>query len=72
MAEADLDVFDEIAPGNEQEEAETAEEEIIESEEFIYFNPDRVTEHREYDIGNEIGCTVSTSQIVTNENILAD
>ena len=72
MAEEEYDAFDEVAPGTQQVEAETAEEETVESEAFIYFNPDRATEHREYDIGIEIGCSVSASQIVTNDNVLPD
>jgi len=36
------DAFDELAPGAQQVEAETAEEEIVESEKFVYLNPDKV------------------------------
>ncbi|XP_060573123.1 uncharacterized protein LOC132731041 [Ruditapes philippinarum] len=72
MAEEEYNAYDEIAPGTQQEEAETAEEEPVESETFIYFNPDRVSEQREYDIGIEIGCSVSSAQISSNENILSD
>ena len=35
------DAFDELAPGTEQIESETAEEQTVESEKFVYFNPDR-------------------------------
>ena len=70
MAEADHDAYDEIAPATQQEEAEAALEEPIESESFIYFNPDRAVEHRQYDIGIEIGCTVSTAHVDTNENLM--
>ncbi|XP_060603545.1 uncharacterized protein LOC132756482 [Ruditapes philippinarum] len=72
MAEEEYNAYDEIAPGTQQEEAETAEEEPVESETFIYFNPDRVSEQREYDIGIEIGCSISSAQISSNENILSD
>ncbi|XP_060603693.1 uncharacterized protein LOC132756597 [Ruditapes philippinarum] len=72
MAEAEYNAYDEIAPGTQEEEAETAEEEPVESETFIYFNPDRVSEQREYDIGIEIGCSISSAQISSNENMLPD
>ncbi|XP_053402924.1 uncharacterized protein LOC123548901 [Mercenaria mercenaria] len=72
LAEAEYDAFDEIAPGTQQVEAETAEEETVESETFIYFNLDRAVEHREYDIGIEIGCSVSAPQILSSENLLSD
>jgi hypothetical protein len=71
LAEAEYDAFDEIAPSTQQIEGDDAEEEPVESEQFIYFNPDRI-EHREYDIGTEIGCYVATPQIDVNENILSD
>jgi hypothetical protein len=72
LAEAEYNAYDEIAPGTQQEEAETAEEEPVESETFIYLNPDRVSEQREYDIGMEIGCSISSTQISFNENSLPD
>ncbi|KAH3877658.1 hypothetical protein DPMN_001534 [Dreissena polymorpha] len=40
VVEADCDGFDDIAPSTEQMEGDTAEEEAIDSELFIYFNPD--------------------------------
>ena len=72
MAEADYDAFDEIAPGTEQVEADTAEETPVESEAFVYFNPDRVSEHRNYDIAIEIGCAVSAPQINPHAIILPE
>ena len=72
LAEAEYDAYDEIAPGTQQVEADTAEEESTDSEAFVYFNPDRAVEHRQYDIGIEIGCSVAGAQINTNENILQD
>lgn len=47
IAETEYDAFDAIAPSVQQTEAETAQDEAIESEAFIHFNPDRITEHRE-------------------------
>lgn len=44
----------------------------LDSESFIYFNPDRAQENRQYDIGLEIGCCVSSQQVNVNENILSD
>ena len=67
-----LDAYDQIAPGALQTEADTAEEESVESESFIFFNPDRISEHRHYDIGIELSCSVSAAQVNTNENIFAD
>lgn len=55
LAETELDAYDEIAPGTQQTEGDTAEDAPLESETFVYFNPDRATEHRQYDIGIEIG-----------------
>lgn len=72
MAETEYDAFDTIASSAQPTEAETAEDEAIESIALFHFNPDRITEHREYDIGNEIGCFVSGAQVHTNENILSD
>ena len=72
LAETEHDAYDEIAPGTQQTEADTAEEEATESENFVYFNPDRAVEHRQYDIGIEIGCAVSAPQINPNEKLLSD
>ncbi|MCG7875518.1 MAG: AAA family ATPase [Candidatus Thiodiazotropha endolucinida] len=71
LAEIEYDAFDDIAPSTQQVEGDDAETEPIQSEEFIYFNPDKI-EHRDYDIGTEIGCYVSSPQIDVNENILSD
>ena len=72
LAENEYDAYDDIAPSAQQAEAEDAEEEPIESEAFIYFNPDRVSEHREYDIQHELGGLVSAPQLTANEHILPD
>ena len=73
MAENDMqDAFDEIAPGTEQIESETAEEQPVDSEKFVCFNPDRVTEQCNYDIGTEIGSSCSVTRIEQSTNLLAD
>ena len=58
MVEAELDGYNEITPRAQQTEADPAEEEYVGSESFIYLNPDRVTEHKHYDIGIELDCSV--------------
>ena len=72
LAEADYDAYDDIAPSTQQAEGDDAEEGAVESQQFIYFNPDRIPEHREYDIGTEIGSYVSAPQVNVNEKILSD
>ena len=64
MAEED-DAYDEIAPNTEHENREAEEEGETEAENFVYFNPDRVVEHRQYDIGLEIqsACSVPARKI---------
>ena len=44
-----------LAPNAEQENREALEEGAKESESFVYFNPDRIVEHRYYDIGIDQG-----------------
>lgn len=64
MMEAEEDSYDKLAPNAEQENREAQEEGVKEAEDFVYFNPERVTEHRHYDIGIEIQCasTVQTEE----------
>ncbi len=71
-AENDYDAFDDIASGTQQVEAETALEESAESETFVYFNPDRVVEQREYDIGIELGSNFASCSIDVNDNVMSD
>ena len=40
IADAEYDAYDEVAPSTQQVEADTAEEQPVESKQFIYFNPD--------------------------------
>ena len=59
MMEAEEAEYDGLAPNAEQENREEEEEGVKESENFVYFNPDRVVEHRHYDIGIELQSTCS-------------
>ena len=73
MAENDYqDAFDELAPGTEQIESETTEEQTVDSENFVYFNPDRAIDQCNYDIGIEIGGSCSITQVEQNSNILGE
>ena len=71
MAEED-DAYDEIAPNTEHENREAEEEGDREAENFLYFNPDRVIEHRQYDIGLEIQSACSVPAIEINGAMLPD
>ena len=46
LAKAEYDAFVDIAPSTRKVEGDDAEIEPVSSEEFIYYNPDRI-EHRE-------------------------
>ena len=70
LAENDYNAYDEIAPGTQQQESETAQEEPTVSEEFVFFNPDKVGGPKEYDIGIELGTGCSAPSIEPTENIL--
>ena len=71
-AEAEENSFDEIAPNTEQENREAEEEGDTESENFVYFNPNRVLEHRHYDIGIELQSTCSVPPVETTGIMLPD
>ena len=64
------DAYDEIAPNTEHENREAEEEGEREAENFVYFNPDRVVEHRQYDIGLEIQSACSVPAIEINGAML--
>ena len=66
------DAFDELAPGTEQMESETAEEQTVESENFVYFKQDRAVDQCTYDIGIEIGGSCSVTRVEQNSNILEE
>ena len=72
MMEAEEAEYDGLAPNSEQENREAEEEGVKESENFVYFNPDRVVEHRHYDIGIELQSTCSVPRIETTSFMLPD
>ena len=72
MMEAEEAEYDELAPNAEQENREAEEEGVKESENFVYFNPDRVVEHRHYDIGIEMQSTCSVPRVETTSFMLPD
>ena len=71
-AEAEENSFDQIAPNTEQENREAEEEGDTEAENFVYFNPNRVLEHRHYDIGIELQSTCSVPPVETTGIMLPD
>ena len=54
MMEDEENAYDQIAPNTEQENREAEEEGVSEADNFVYFNPNKVVEHRHYDIGIEL------------------
>ena len=72
MMEAEEAEYDGLAPNAEQENREAEEEGVKESENFVYFNPDRVVEHRHYDIGIELQSTCSVPRVETTSFMLPD
>ena len=72
MMEAEEAEYDGLAPNAEQENREAEEEGVKESENFVYFNPDRVVEHRHYDIGIELQSTCSVPRVETSSFMLPD
>ena len=72
MMEAEEAEYDGLAPNAEQENREAEEEGVKESENFVYFNPDRVVEHRHYDIGVELQSTCSVPRVETTSFMLPD
>ena len=70
--EAEEAEYDGLAPNAEQESREAEEEGVKESENFVYFNPDRVVEHRHYDIGIELQSTCSVPRVETTSFMLPD
>ena len=64
--------YDQTAPNAEQENREAEEEGSKESEQFVYFNPSKVVEHRHYDIGIELQSTCSVPPVETTVILLPD
>ena len=72
MMEDEQREYDQTAPNAEQENREAEEEGSKESEQFVYFNPSRVVEHRHYDIGIELQSTCSVPPVETTDILLPD
>ena len=72
MMEDEQREYDQTAPNTEQENREAEEEGSKESEQFVYFNPSRVVEHRHYDIGIELQSTCSVPPVETTGILLPD
>ena len=72
MMEDEQREYDQTAPNAEQENREAVEEGSKESEQFVYFNPSRVVEHRHYDIGIELQSTCSVPPVETTGILLPD
>ena len=70
MMEDEQRDYDQTAPNAEQENKEAEEEGSKESEQFVYFNPSRVVEHRHYDIGIELQSTCSVPPVETTGILL--
>ena len=72
MMEDEQREYDQTAPNAEQENREAEDEASKESEQFVYFNPRRVVEHRHYDIGIELQSTCSVPPVETTGIMLPD
>ena len=72
MMEAEESAYDQIAPNAEQENMEAQEEGAKEAENFVYSNPNRVVEHRHYDIGTELRSTCSVPPVETTGILYPD
>ena len=72
MMEDEQREYDQTAPNAEQENRDAEEEGSKESEQFVYFNPSRVVEHRHYDIGIELQSTCSVPPVETTGILLPD
>ena len=72
MMEDEQREYYQTAPNAEQENREAEEEGSKESEQFVYFNPSRVVEHRHYDIGIELQSTCSVPPVETTDILLPD
>ena len=72
MMETEERDFDEIAPNAEQENREAEEEGPGESEKFVCFNPSRVVEQGQYDIGIKLQATCSVPPVETSAILLPE
>ena len=72
MMKDEESAYDQIAPNAEQENREAEEEGTKEAEFVLYFNPNRVVEHRHYDIGIELQSTCSVPPVQTTGILYPD
>ena len=64
--------FDVVAPGSEQVERDDTEIGAKYSSEFIYFDPDRPENQRQYDIARDVELAVSTVEISIRRKTMPD
>ncbi|CAC5394594.1 unnamed protein product [Mytilus coruscus] len=69
--ENDCNENDQIAPAI-QVEMEDAEIGPTESEQYVHFNPDRLTEHRLYDMCREVGIEARTVELTNHANRISE
>ena len=72
MMEVEERAYNQIAPSAEQENRKAEEEGAKEAENVVYFNPNRVVEHRHYDIGIELQSTCSVPPVETTGILYLD
>lgn len=66
QAELENNQYDNLAPGTQQVECEDLEEGATESEQCMHFNPERPADHRNYDIGQDLGIANTTVEITSH------
>lgn len=72
QVEADNYQYDELAPGIQQVECEDIEEGTTDAEQYIHFNPDRPTDHTNYDLGDDLGVANTTVEITGHAKGMAE
>ena len=72
QAENESNNYGELAPGTEQTEQESIEEGVIQSEQYVHFNPDRPAEHRFYDMAPDLGVSATTVELSSHATRLKD
>lgn len=72
QAELENNQYDNLAPGTQQVECEDLEEGATESEQYMHFNPERPADHRNYDIGQDLGIANTTVEITSHGKRIPD
>ena len=72
MMEAEEVAYDGLAPNAEPENRKALEEGAKESESFVFFNTDRIVEHRYYDIGIDLQSTCLVPTVETTGIMFPD